>query len=184
MLGCPVSMKSDEYKWVMMCIRRTKLSLYVQMSLIMLLVPVWQNDAFHSREYLAPNNSLRTKSFKKTALDSFKCSVLTWQILWYEIFNKYFAKVPIWPFYLLVLCQHQTFQMSALPSDATVLPFDALLRASKGLIAGYTLLWDLGSECLSGLSRILPIFRPIQMSKEPNNLNGKSETFLKGAVYF
>ena len=41
---------------------------------------------------------------------------------------RYFAKVP-----LLVLCQHQTFQMSALPSDATVLPFDALLRASKGL---------------------------------------------------
>ena len=51
-------------------------------------------------------------------------------------------------------------------SDATTLPFDALLRASKGLIAGYSLLWDLGSECLSGFRRILPIFRPIQMSKE------------------
>ena len=53
-------------------------------------------------------------------------------------------------------------------SDPTTLPFDAPLRASKGLIAGYCLLWDLGSEWLRGLRRILPIFRPIQMSKEPH----------------
>ena len=80
---------------------------------------------------------------------------------------------------LFVLCQHQTFQMSALLSDVTILPFDALLRASKGLIAGYTLLRDLGSECLSGLRRILPIFRPIQMSKEPHakQPNRKTEFF-------
>ena len=78
-------------------------------------------------------------------------------------------------------------------SDPTTLPFDAPLRASKGLIAGYCLLWDLGSEWLRGLRRILPIFRPIQMSKEPHakqpqrkirNLCEGSFVFLFKPVYF
>ena len=154
-------------------------ALYVQMSLIMLWVPVWQNDAFWRREKI-----LQEQKHLKNSLRSF------WdQNMFLSNFNLVSALIlPSIIVFLLIYCFMSTSDFSdvSMLSDPTTLPFDAPLRASKGLIAGYCLLWDLGSEWLRGLRRILPIFRPIQMSKEPHakQLNGKSETFVKGVLSF